>query len=185
MTRVTMLGVTGGAGTTTIAALLHLRYRNSPNTRPSLSARDMSALRARLGGDPAPAPPHRSIVDAGRASPQRIDAAVTNGVLLLITPRTANGQEGLRRALANAKQWLPPERLRAIAIIYTNVHSPRTPGIDPRQPPMATFDHDPALAAGTELMRTWHRIAPATHTAIGELATRLERSVWTTPAGHH
>lgn len=184
MTHVTMLGVTGGAGTTTLAALLHLRYRNTPNTRPSLSAHNTTALHNRIGSDPAPASPHRSILDAGRANPQRLHTAITNGVLLLITPLTTTGHEALHRTLTDAKQHVPPERLRAIAIIYTNTHNPRTPRTPrthPQQPAIATLPHDPALATGTHLITTWNRITPATHTTINELATRLERSVWATP----
>lgn len=179
MSRVTVLGVCGGAGTTTLAALIHLAYRGDPQRRPALSAHDTAAMRARLGSEPHPASRLRSVADAGRFAPQRLDAAIAAGVLLLAAPVSAGGDEALARVLARAGTRLSPERLRAIGVVRVAVHGSRT-GADLARPApaMLLLPFDRALAAGVGIETVWRRLAPATRGAVRQLAGRLERSVW-------
>lgn len=179
MTRVTVLGVTGGAGATTLAALIHLAYRGDPQRRPALNAHDAVAMRARLGSEPHPASRLRSVADAGRFTPQRMDAAIAAGVLLLAAPVSAGGDEALARVLARAGARLSSEQLRAIGVVRVAVHGPRTGAAAARPvPAMLLLPFDRALAAGVGIEAVWSRLAPATRSAVRQLAGQLERSVW-------
>lgn len=112
---ITVLGVCGGAGTSTVARLLQ-EAQSAGQQAPSGTGTTESVPRPSV------------VVDGGRATVQSVVTAQTNGSVVIVVPISARG-----RACLEALQDLLPLHLTNTKIVFVRVSRP--PMID-RQPPV-------------------------------------------------
>lgn len=115
--RLTVWGVAGGVGVSTLVALTREGVRDGSGRPLAVSADPSAGLGERMATGAVADPRHAAVHDAGRF---RIDAALAaqrTGKLVLVVPRTELGAALAERALGElAAARVPADRLFAIVV---------------------------------------------------------------------
>lgn len=179
MTTLTFLGVTGGAGTTTLAAMTLLAHPGSERTLPELASHDPATLERRIGRAFPSVIGDRRITDAGRFSLPKLRSALLDGHVVLVAPTGTRGdlaiEEATRGLEAGTRKVLGPH----VSIVRVASNGPvrRVATHDD-----ATFvlPYDRLLAYGTPMNDLWHRLSRRTEHSMGRWNQILEVHLWRT-----
>lgn len=178
MTTLTFLGLTGGAGTTTLVAMTLLAHPGTQRTLPELTSHDPATLEQRIGHPFPSVIGDRRIADAGRFSPQKLDSALREGHAVLVAPLGARGD----RAIIQATRGLDTASHRilgphvSIARVASNGPMRRAP----HEPSDFVLPYDRLLAHGTPLSGVWLRLGRHTDRAMFRWTQQLEDHLWHT-----
>jgi len=105
MSSLTFLGASGGAGTTTLAALSVLLLVEQGSRIPTVVAENPTAFDGRLGPLPSPVRGNgHELIDGGRYREGKVAAAIEQGRLVLVGASTPQGIIALDTALADVAQ---------------------------------------------------------------------------------
>lgn len=151
MTTITVLGVCGGSGATTLVGLALI---GEEPVDAVVTGHDRRVLADRLGAlgqrpaDPAPA---LRLIDGGRVDPDRIAASFGAGALVLAAPVSNTGEAALAATLDYISLRYSRELLLKIGIVRTEVHGAARPD---KNGSGIRIPYDRALAHGRGLDET-------------------------------
>lgn len=177
MTTLTFLGLTGGAGTTTLVALSLLGHSGGAEDLPEIASHDPEVLERRVG---APFPTvigERRIREGGRFSHEKVMAALATGHVVLVAPVGSKGDAVVDRTVEELAA--PGPRLIGphVTIARSAVHGPARRGSGHGQDHF-TMPYDPVLAHGMPISGAWDRFSRPTHKAIERWVQMLEDHQW-------
>lgn len=161
MTTISMLGVTGGAGATTLAALTAMTLDAERARLPVIVGHDQDALVARLGDAPAASDSNHEVLDAGRVTSLAITRALADGRVVLVAPASAVGDAAVRMAIDAIRLRIGDAVPGTVAVARVDVHGGGRP-LDLGD--VATIDiaYDPALALGVPVLAVRDRLRART-----------------------
>ncbi|MFT3888473.1 MAG: hypothetical protein QM713_09975 [Arachnia sp.] len=149
MATLTFLGASGGAGTTTLAALsLHLLAENDLRL-PVLIAAEADAFNARLGIVPqAVRATGHELVDAGRYTTAKAAAALAQGRLVLVGAHTPRGVAAHDDALAEITARFGQAGIGRTLPVLCASFGGRPPAVEDQR---IAIPFDPRLAPGGDV----------------------------------
>lgn len=178
MTTLTFLGLTGGAGATTLVAMTVLAHPGSERTLPELTSHDPATLEQRIGQAFPSVIGKRRIADAGRYSTHKLHTALRDGHAVLVAPLGARGDRAVDDAIHNFdatdRRVLGPH----VSIARVAVNGPMNTTTHP--PETFILPYDRLLAHGTPLIGMWHRLSRRTDHAMIRWNQLLEDHLWRT-----
>lgn len=178
MTTLTFLGLTGGAGTTTLAAMTLLAHPGSERTLPELASHDPATLEHRTGRSFPSVIGDRRITDAGRFTGPKLRSALHDGHAVLVAPVGARGDLAIDDTTARLdtgnRRVLGPH----VSVVHVAVNGP----VRNSHHENAAFvlPHDRLLAHGTPINDIWHRLGRRTTDAMNRWHQILEDHLWRT-----
>lgn len=182
MTTLTFLGLTGGAGATTLVAMTLLAHPGSERTLPELTSHDPATLERRIGHAFPSVIGQRRIADAGRYSARKLHTALRDGHAVLVAPLGARGDRAVDDAIRGLdttdRRILGPH----VSIARVAVNGPMRDPAHAAAPFVLPYDH--LLAHGTPLNGTWHRVSRRTDRAMTRWNQLLEDHLWRTRPLH-
>ncbi|GAA1485695.1 hypothetical protein [Brachybacterium fresconis] len=178
MTTLTFLGLTGGAGTTTLVAMTLLAHPGSERTLPELASHDPATLEQRVGRSFPTVIGDRRITDAGRFTPQKLHGALHDGHAVLVSPVGARGDLAIDNATAHlgqgSRRVLGPHVSVARIAVNGPVRIPR------HEYDSFALPYDRLLAHGTPINALWERLGRRTTDAMSRWHQILEDHLWRT-----
>ncbi|MGP5717737.1 hypothetical protein ACTXO9_17810 [Brachybacterium tyrofermentans] len=180
MTTLTFLGLTGGAGTTTLAAMTLLAHPGSERTLPELASHDPSTLEQRIGRSFPSVIGDRLITDAGRFTAQKLRSALHDGHAVLVAPVGARGDLAIDNATARLNQCDRRVLGPHVSVARVAVNGPVR--MSRRENDSFVLPYDRLLAHGTPVNHMWHRLGRRTTDGMTRWHQILEDHLWRTQA---
>jgi hypothetical protein len=179
MTTLTFLGASGGAGTTTVAALSWHLLAETGLRLPAVVTADTAGFTARLGyTPPAVAASGNELIDGGRYSAGKA-AASGQGWLVLVGAHTRNGEIALQDALADLTARLGPAGLERTWPVLCAAFGPSRPTTSAL--PAVHFPFDRRLAAGAAVAATLPQLQRRSQDFLRRQWLPLLRHIYASP----
>lgn len=178
MSTITLLGCSGGCGTTTLAALIVAILAEEAAAMPALTAESPTAFAQRLGPVPPLGPrPGAVLHDGGRFDIQKAGVALAQGTLILVGALTDNGIAALDRAsTAISSAFGADGGSRTFAILVAAFGPPAQ--TDRARTGTAPIPFDRALAPGRPIFEIVDAVRPHTRELLRRQLLPLLRQTY-------